>query len=103
MQDAIFVSPIKPKHMSEGSPLSDNVLTRFERATLIGIRAEMLARGCPCLVPLADEMMRHGAYDPKLIAQAELAAGVMPFRLRRQHPDGRVVHLSTMHDQPVTQ
>lgn len=81
------------------------LLTRFEEAKIVGIRAEMIARGHQPLVALTDKMMRHGMYDPKIIAQEEFAQGLLPFELHRAHPDGskQVVDAFRPHQRAVTQ
>jgi DNA-directed RNA polymerase subunit K/omega len=52
-------------------------------AKIVGVRTEMLARGAPALVPLTDDMKRHGFYDIRQIAEAELAQGALPFEVVR--------------------
>lgn len=58
-------------------------ITKFEEAKVIGVRAEMLARGSPPLVQLTDDMMRNGMYDVKMIAEKEFIRGFLPFDLKR--------------------
>jgi DNA-directed RNA polymerase subunit K/omega len=69
-------------------------ITRYEVTKVIGVRAEMLARGHPPLVTLTDDMKRNGMYDPKIVAAKEYERGLLSFKLRRTHPDNRVVVVS---------
>jgi DNA-directed RNA polymerase subunit K/omega len=65
------------------------VLTKYERAKVVGMRAEQLARGMEPLVPVpADE-----PFDPEEVARRELLAGRLPFVVVRHTPDGKPVHL----------
>lgn len=61
-------------------------ITKYEYCKVIGIRVEQLARSAPPLVMLTDRMMRNNIYDIKLIAEAEYAAGVLPFEIVRKTP-----------------
>lgn len=61
------------------------MLTRFERARVLSARALQLALGAP---PLVD--VPKGVTDPYFIAREELEAGVLPFVVIREYPDGRI-------------
>ena len=74
--------------MSNLHSLSRSV-TRFEETKIIGVRAEMLARGSPPLVTLTDDMKRHGMYDVKIVAEREYLSGVLPFDVKRVHCNGK--------------
>jgi DNA-directed RNA polymerase subunit K/omega len=64
-------------------------LSRYERAKIIGWRAEMLARGAPALLgDLPPDI------DPVDIARREMAANVLPFVVRRRMPDGSTEDVS---------
>lgn len=65
-------------------------VTRFEDSKIVGVRAEMLARGHPPLVQLTEDMRRNDMYDVKLIAQEEYRRGLIPFVLKRSSSDGKV-------------
>lgn len=58
------------------------VLSKFERAKVIAIRAEQIGRGTPALVEklAGDEAITT--------AEREFAAGRIPFVIRRYLPDG---------------
>eukprot|EP01027_Heterolobosea_sp_BB2_P014566 GEZU01020905.1.p1 GENE.GEZU01020905.1~~GEZU01020905.1.p1 ORF type:complete len:143 (+),score=31.04 GEZU01020905.1:37-465(+) len=58
------------------------VLTRYERARILGMRALMLSMNAPPLVEL------EGLTDPYLIAKKELEERKIPFIIRRYLPDG---------------
>lgn len=57
-------------------------LTRYEEIRILGIRAEQLSKNFPPLIPITDET------DAIEIARKELAAGVLPFIVRRRLPNG---------------
>ncbi len=52
------------------------------------MRAEQLARGMQPFVPVSG-----ATFDPCMVAEQELAAGVMPLIIARRMPDGTTVHL----------
>lgn len=70
-----------------------DTLTKYELAKVLGVRAEMLARGAPALVTMTDSMKRHGVYSVALIARAEYEQGVLPFVVSRSGADGKVTEL----------
>lgn len=61
-------------------------MTKYEHAKVIGIRAEQLARGAQPFV--IDEEEDQHRFDPIALAQRELDAGVLPFVVIRNLPDG---------------
>lgn len=56
-------------------------LTPYERARLIGRRAQQLAMGAPSSIPM-------NTTDPLEHAMSELRAGVIPLLIVRHLPDG---------------
>lgn len=62
---------------------SRNVLTRYEKTKLLGMRMEQLARGAP---PCVDT---EGLKDIRSVALKELAERKMPLMIARQMPNGR--------------
>lgn len=60
------------------------VMTRFERAKLLGLRTEQLARGSDPCVPLEDPLR----WTPSDVAQMELYAKTIPYIIARSLPDG---------------
>ena len=71
------------------------VLTTYERAKIIGVRAEQLARGATAFVDLlavADDKKDIASsvptFDPVATAERELAARKLPFVVVRRMPDG---------------
>tara|TARA_B100001750_G_scaffold38287_1_gene27643 strand:- start:7632 stop:7811 length:180 start_codon:yes stop_codon:yes gene_type:complete len=52
--------------------------TRFEKARIIGARAQQIAMGAPVNVKVPKEMI-----DPVLIAQLEYDEGVIPIDIAR--------------------
>ena len=72
------------------------ILTKYERAKIIGMRAEQLARGSQPFVAI------QGPFNPCEVAEKELMARVLPFIIVRTMPDGKTEHikLDTMHVAP---
>ena len=69
--------------------VSRPVLTKYERAKIIGTRAEQLQRNAEAFVPL-EEGVR---FDPYEVAMQELLARRLPFVLVRHLPDGKTERL----------
>lgn len=77
-------------------------MTRYERAKVLGVRAEQIARGAVPMIAVEDLPMDASAAD---IAEAELRCGRIPFVLARTMPDGRketwrTSELSCIYDDP---
>jgi DNA-directed RNA polymerase subunit K/omega len=73
---------------SVGAPnrITPPFLTKYEFARAVGARASMIAKNEPLLIDAADE------YDPILIAEKEMRAGLSPLIVRRylpHHTDAR--------------
>jgi len=62
--------------------LGPEVMTRFERARVIGARALQISMGAPPLIETAGK-------TPLEIAEQELKLGLLPITIRRRLPDGR--------------
>lgn len=60
-----------------------DVLTKFERAKIIGIRMEQLSRGAPPNVPLLK------GDDVRAIAVREFVDGKLPLMVSRSLPHGK--------------
>ncbi|KAG8342959.1 putative RNA polymerase Rpb6 [Trypanosoma vivax] len=76
------------------------VLTKYERARVLGTRALQISMNAPVLVAL------EGETDPLTIAQKELREGVIPLIVRRVLPDNtyedwRICELDVDFDRPV--
>lgn len=57
------------------------VLTKFEKARIIGARALQISMGAPLLVRRPKNL-----YDPIIIAEMELEKGVLPITVKRPVP-----------------
>mmetsp|Transcript_9982 Transcript_9982/g.24652 ORF Transcript_9982/g.24652 Transcript_9982/m.24652 type:complete len:140 (+) Transcript_9982:43-462(+) len=57
-------------------------MTKYERARIIGTRALQISMNAPVMVDVGKET------DPMKIAMKELAAGKVPFIIRRTLPNG---------------
>ena len=64
------------------------ILTRFEKARILGTRALQISMGAPVI---DSDVMSEGAdlSDPLLIATLELERKLLPISVRRFLPDGR--------------
>lgn len=63
--------------------ITQNYLTTYERARIIGVRAEQIARGAPVYL---DSRPVHS--NPISLAEKELNEGRTPLLVRRTLPDG---------------
>jgi DNA-directed RNA polymerase I, II, and III subunit RPABC2 len=61
-----------------------NILSKFEKVKLIGLRSEQLQRGAQ---PYVD-VDTSSSFNPKNIALQELHEKKLPFMIKRQLPDG---------------
>lgn len=57
-------------------------MTKYERARVLGTRAQQISMGAPVMVELVGET------DPLMIAQKELRQKKIPITIRRYLPDG---------------
>ncbi|MBR9700562.1 DNA-directed RNA polymerase subunit K [Candidatus Woesearchaeota archaeon] len=60
------------------------MLTKYERARLIGSRALQISQGAPMNVKLSEEELRRIKYNPVEIAKIELEQGVIPIDVVRE-------------------
>lgn len=60
-----------------------NILSKYEKVKIIGLRAEQLQRGAE---PLID--WKGFEFDPRKIAMEELKQRKIPFMIRRTLPNG---------------
>ncbi len=69
--------------------MSDEKLTKYEKARIIGSRALQIAMGAPFLVDLKQEDLEKLRYNPIEIATLELDKGVIPIAIVRTLPHQR--------------
>ena len=62
---------------------SENEITRFEKACIIGSRSLQIAHGAPVLVKISDEEMEAMKHNPREIAKKEFEAGKIPITVKR--------------------
>lgn len=62
-------------------------LTKFEKARVIGIRAEQISNGAPSCIDTKNMT------DPIEIAEAELRQNKSPISILREMPNGKVVKI----------
>ena len=63
---------------------TSNILTKYEKVKIIGIRAEQIQRGAAAYVPIEEP------FDARAIAKQELKEGKIPFMISRMLPNGVV-------------
>lgn len=63
---------------------TSNILTKYEKTTLIGVRIEQLAFGSPSL--LSPEQLKS-CITMEEIAELELNQKLLPFKIRRTLPN----------------
>lgn len=67
---------------------TNNILSKYEKVKILGLRSEQLQRG-------ADPYVEYDTtkpFDPREIANLELNQRKLPFMLRRALPDGSHEH-----------
>jgi DNA-directed RNA polymerase I, II, and III subunit RPABC2 len=62
-------------------------LTKYEKARLIGSRAQQIANGAKILIDI------KGLSDPIEIAKKEYKKGLIPLILDREMPDGSIIKI----------
>ena len=60
------------------------ILTRFEKARIVGARGLQISLGAPILIRAAKDQI-----DPIIIAEEELKKNVLPLSVSRVLPDGK--------------
>lgn len=79
-----IISGAKLQGLGRARPAGEvttRLMTKFERARILGARAQQIAMNAPVLVPV------DGETDPLAIALKELREGVLPIMIRRILPD----------------
>ena len=61
------------------------ILTRYERARILGARALQISMGAPLLLDIDPDEEES---DPLRLAVMELDAGILPISVRRKLPNG---------------
>jgi len=69
----------------------DNMMTKYEKAKLIGVRIEQLARGAPPVVSLDDVKSKYGEINTRNIALLELETRKMPLKIQRKTNTGEII------------
>ncbi|MGC9781638.1 MAG: DNA-directed RNA polymerase subunit K [Candidatus Heimdallarchaeota archaeon] len=64
--------------------LGPPILTRFEKARIIGARGLQISLGAPILIRISKDLT-----DPIIIAEQELYKNVLPLTVARLLPDGQ--------------
>lgn len=62
----------------------DNYMTKFEKARILGQRADQISKGAKPMVDIT------GMSDALAIAEKELRERQIPFKIRRTYPNGEV-------------
>lgn len=69
--------------------MSEEKLTKYEKARIIGSRALQISMGAPFLINLKKEDLEGINYNPIEIAKIELEKGVIPIAIVRHLPHER--------------
>lgn len=77
--------------------MSLNILTKYEKASIVGMRMEQLARGAQSLLEIGknannkdkDKETKRALFDPYEIALQELMERKIPFMIARTLPNGQ--------------
>ncbi len=69
--------------------MSEEKLTKFEKARIIGSRALQIAMGAPFLIDLKKKDLEGLKYNPIEIAKVELEKGAIPIAIVRTLPHER--------------
>ena len=72
------------KHYDPNKNKTKNILSKYERVKIIGIRAEQLQRGSPPFVQLTE----NEQFDARKIAYEELRQKKLPMMICRKLSDG---------------
>ncbi len=76
------------KVLTGSTRISRPVLTRYEKASIVGMRMEQLQRGARPFVDVPEGTM----ISAREIAMDEMTQGKLPFVVVRKLPDGRREH-----------
>ena len=76
----------------KNQPISFNRLTKYERANILGIRAQQLTSGAPSLLPKSEIEGLISVID---IAKKELDNNLIPLIISRPYPDGTYEYWKT--------
>ena len=63
--------------------MTEERLTKYEKARLIGSRALQIAMGAPFLVKLSEKDLEKIGFNPIEIAKIELEKNVLPITIKR--------------------
>ena len=63
--------------------MKDLILTKYEKARVIGARALQIAMGAPLLVKLTEEDLEKINFSPIEIAKKEFSLGILPITIKR--------------------
>ena len=69
--------------------MTQEKLTKFEKARIIGSRALQISMGAPFLLDLKQDDLERMRYNPIEIAKLELEKGVIPIAIVRHLPHER--------------
>ncbi|MFW9998053.1 MAG: DNA-directed RNA polymerase subunit K [Candidatus Odinarchaeota archaeon] len=84
--DMLFGEEPSPEDIGKLIKIGPPILTKFERARILGTRALQISMGAPVLIDLDEQ---EDVSDPLLLANAEMIKRVLPISVRRVLPDGR--------------
>jgi len=62
---------------------TSNIMTKYEKARLLGLRAQQISNGSPLMIDA------NGEIDPLKLALLELRARKFPLKIERSLPDNK--------------
>lgn len=68
-----------------------NFMTKYEKTRVLGLRALQISMGSPILV---DKELLYNEINPLRIALIELRLRKLPFKVRRQLPNGEYIDVN---------
>lgn len=75
---------LEPKEIKATERITKPVMNKYEKAKILGARANQISRNAPVFIELSENMV-----DPLEIAEKELRERMIPFIIRRFLPDGK--------------
>ncbi len=69
--------------------MSEDKMTKYEKARIIGSRALQISCGAPFLLDLKKKDLEQISYNPIEIAKLELEKGIVPIAVVRSLPHER--------------
>ncbi|MGK0232220.1 MAG: DNA-directed RNA polymerase subunit K [Patescibacteria group bacterium] len=77
--------------------MAQQEFTKYEKARILGARGLQISMDAPLLLKMTDDELNGTNYDPLVIAEKELEAGVLPITIHRPLPTkGKEIDISKL-------